>query len=140
YEENSADWNQAFMEKLRYQYALEDTKGPGFIRKPSLTFADSLRLDLEDMVIEMKHFGICHSKSDLLIYVPELKLLFTGDLFFKYGRPSINYEQNRDKAQWLSAVQWIQARTSDIETIIGGHGELLSKEDLTRFTQLIIEE
>jgi glyoxylase-like metal-dependent hydrolase (beta-lactamase superfamily II) len=138
--DNSDNWNQAFMQKVRYEYALADAQGSGFLSQPSVTFSDSLHLDMGDVLLELFYFGKCHSESDILIHIPEHKLLFTGDLFFKYGRPSINYTQLQDKEQWLKSIHWIQTRLPEIERVISGHGEVLSKEDLMRFTQLIIKE
>jgi glyoxylase-like metal-dependent hydrolase (beta-lactamase superfamily II) len=90
-----------------------------------------------DLKFELKFFGKCHSNSDILIYVPELKILFTGDLLFKYGRASINDQQMEDKDTWHNAIQWIETRIPEIETIIGGHGEILTLDDLKNFCKTI---
>ena len=94
---------------------------------------------MEDVKFEMFYFGVCHSKSDILIYVPKYKILFTGDLFSKFGRPSINNKLNSDQEQWKIAVQWISKRMKNIEIIIGGHGQILTKEALVSFNENILE-
>jgi len=93
-----------------------------------------------DLNFELKFFGKCHSDSDILIYVPELKILFTGDLLFKYGRASINDQQMEDKDQWHKAVHWIETRIPEIKTIISGHGQILTSDDLKSFCKTILSK
>ena len=46
--------------------------------KPTLTFADKHTLDLGDLTLELVFFGKGHSMSDILIYVPQERLLVRG--------------------------------------------------------------
>jgi glyoxylase-like metal-dependent hydrolase (beta-lactamase superfamily II) len=46
--------------------------------KPSLTFADKQTLDLGDLQLELTFFGKGHSNSDIVIYVPQERLLVSG--------------------------------------------------------------
>ena len=139
-QEDSNNWIEAFIQKTRYYNALVDAQSKDFIRSPGVTFSDSLRLDMGDVEFEMIFFGKCHSNSDILIYIPELKILFSGDLVFKYGRPSINDKQMADKDKWHRAVKWIEKRIPNIETIISGHGEIYTSEDLKSFNQIILDK
>jgi len=135
--DNSEDEREAFIQTTRYKYALADAQGKDFIRIPNVTFSDSLELEMGELKFELKFFGKCHSNSDILIYIPELKILFTGDLLFKYGRASINNEQMADKNQWHNALHWLENRIPETETIISGHGEILSVDDLQSFCKVI---
>lgn len=137
YPEKSKDWVEAYTQKTRYYEALADARSKDFVRKPSLTFSDSLLIDMGDVTFEMKYFGKCHSESDVLIYVPELKMLFSGDLFFKYGRPGINEKYIENKEKWLQAAAWIEDRLPGIETVVSGHGTILTKEDLAAFANKV---
>lgn len=71
YEIHSAEWTNAFTQKTRYQYALNDSGWQTPFGEPDVTFTDSLQIDGGDIAIEMMYFGSCHSDSDILIYVPE---------------------------------------------------------------------
>ena len=134
------EWYYVFTQKTRYYNALIDAEMQIPIKYPDVTFSDSQQIDLGDMKFEMIYFGNCHSKSDILIYVPALRILFTGDLFFKYGRPSINETLMKDKAKWGNAIVWIENRIKNIDTIISGHGEFLSIDDLESFNRNIKEK
>jgi cyclase len=137
---NTEEWYNAFTQKTRYFYALKDAEFQISIKQPELTFSDSLQIDMGDVSFEMIYFGKCHSNSDILIYIPELKILFTGDLFFKYGRPSINDSLMQDKVKWKQAIVWIEKLMPNIETIISAHGVLLSAEDIQYFNSNILEK
>ena len=133
-------WIESFTQKMRYVNALKDAQNNSKILQPTLTFEDSLQIDIGEIKFEMIYFGKCHSNSDILIFIPELKILFTGDLVFKYGRPSIINSQLEDKDKWIRAVKWMEKRISNIETIISGHGEVLTEEDIKSFNKTILEK
>jgi glyoxylase-like metal-dependent hydrolase (beta-lactamase superfamily II) len=96
-----------------------------------------MELDCGDTRFEMKFFGRFHSGSDILIYSPETRTLFTGDLFSRYGRPSMSGSNVEDQDSWLQAIKWIDRRP-DIETVIDGHGRVLSADDLKLFTEKVL--
>jgi glyoxylase-like metal-dependent hydrolase (beta-lactamase superfamily II) len=136
----SDEWVNAFTQKTRYQYAYNDAKNLVPIKKPNITFSDSLVISVGDIIFEMKYFGECHSSSDIFVYLPELKLLFSGDLIFQYGRPSINDKTLSAKEKWHQAIQWSEKRLNNIEYVIGGHGQILSPDDLSSFFRIILEK
>ena len=140
YNRNTQDWYYAFTQKVRYYYAFKDAKSKLPIKQPDITFSDGYKIKMGDVSFEMIYFGKCHSESDILIYVPELKLLFVGDLMFQYGRPSINDASMHDKLKWKQAILWIEKRMHNIEKIINGHGELLTNDDLRYFNDQIMEK
>lgn len=134
---NTNEWNEIFTQKVRYLYAYNDAKNLILVKKPDITFTDSMSIDMGDITFEMCFFGKCHSNSDILIYIPELSILFIGDLFSKYGRPSINDTLMTDKDSWKKAVKWIEKRMINIDKIIDGHGQALTINDLKSFNNNI---
>ena len=89
------EWDEIFTQKTKYLNAYYDAKNLIAIKQPDIMFSDSLTINMGDVTLEMKYFGKCHSNSDILIYIPEMAILFNGDLFSKYGRPSINSQVDR---------------------------------------------
>jgi glyoxylase-like metal-dependent hydrolase (beta-lactamase superfamily II) len=67
-------------------------------------------------------------------------VLFTGDLFSKYGRPSVNDLSTGDEDKWIRAIKWIENRLDKIEMVITGHGEILSIDDLKKFNNNILSK
>lgn len=133
----TTEWNNVFCQKARNQYAYNDVLNDRIVTKPNLTFRDSLNIDMGDEIINLFYFGRAHSESDILVHIPSEKILMTGDLFSRYGRASIPSENSKYAMDWMHAVYWIENRWSDIEIIISGHGEILTKEDLLSFVNYV---
>ncbi|MDP4222159.1 MAG: MBL fold metallo-hydrolase [Bacteroidota bacterium] len=139
-ESNTVEWKEIFTQKTRYLNAYNDAKNLVPVKQPDITFSDRLNIDMGDATLEMIYFGKCHSNSDILIYIPEMAILFTGDLFSKYGRPDINDTLMTDRERWHQAIQWIEKRMINIKTIIDGHGDILSVDDLMSFNNNILNK
>ena len=59
---------------------------------------------------------------------------------FQYGKPSIVSNTLINKELWKTSIRWIQKRMNEKTVIIGGHGQLLSFEDLTSFNKQILQK
>jgi|WetSurMetagenome_2_1015567.scaffolds.fasta_scaffold29609_4 glyoxylase-like metal-dependent hydrolase (beta-lactamase superfamily II) len=135
---NTSEWDGIFTQKIRYMGAYFDVKNNISVKIPDITFSDSMKLDLGDTTIEMIYFGKFHSNSDIVIYVPEISMIFIGDLFSKYGRPGIGDSPKTDVVKYLRAIRWIDSRMNNIEKVIDGHGQILSRDDLKDFNRNIL--
>lgn len=98
------------------------------LRLPDVTFEQSLSLDLGGRVVELHHFGRGNTAGDTVVYVPEAKAAWTGNLIL--GAGSIPWAIEGDTQAYLETVARVAARL-DIETVVGGHilttpGETLS--------------
>lgn len=131
-------WEAAFSQKIRYRGAYDDLKNNVQFKLPDITFPDSMVLECGGATFEMKYFGEFHSGSDILIYVPEIKVLFTGDLFTRYGRPGMNNSSLTDEDKRIHTISWIIKRMDNITCIIDGHGQILTTDDLKRFNEIIL--
>ncbi|MFA5260758.1 MAG: MBL fold metallo-hydrolase, partial [Candidatus Omnitrophota bacterium] len=102
----------------------EDMKGtkPAY---PVLTYGDKMEIDLGDQKIELIHARHCHTDGDTLVYLPDKKILFTGDILFTNYHPFLG-EGNID--EWVRELDNMKAM--DVEKIIPGHGPLSGKKDL----------
>jgi cyclase len=96
----------------------------GFTNPPSITFKDELLLHLGEEIIVRRFGGHCPGES--VVYFPERKLLFTGDLVFNRTLPWMG---QADFKQWLSALRELAAWGVDI--LVPGHGPVGGKELLT---------
>jgi glyoxylase-like metal-dependent hydrolase (beta-lactamase superfamily II) len=137
-EPGSQEWNENFTQKVRYLNAYNDARNMVPVRQPDSTFSDSLNLDMGNVRLEMFYFGKSHSDSDILIYLPGMKILFIGDLFSGYGKPGFSDAQMTEKERWKKSVQWLENRMDHIEQIICGHGQMLSMNDLKDFNKNIL--
>ncbi len=136
-ENRSDEWKENFTQQYRCLSAAGDIEDSITIREPDRVFTDSLVVHLDDITLEMYFFGRCHSASDILVHVPELKLLFTGDLFTRYGRPSVNDDLELQRERWKESAIWLENRSETSATVITGHGQVLGPKDLGSFLQAI---
>ena len=128
---------EIYMQKIRYQHAYDDLFNDRVITLPSKTFSDTLSLLMGDVTFNLIYFGKAHSGSDILIHIPEEKVLMVGDLFGEYGRPSFAEENKIDSNRWMKVKQWIKDLLDNIEVVIGGHGQILKRDDLLSFIKII---
>jgi cyclase len=87
------------------------------LRLPTQTFTDRLVLHGTKRSAELLTFGGGHSQSDALLWLPEDRLAFFGDLLFVNLQPWL-YGGNPEA--WIDILQ--RAETLDIATAVPGHG------------------
>ncbi len=98
---------------------------------PSKTFKDRLTLDLGDMNVELYYFGNAHSNNDIIVHIPEEKILLTGDLFLE-GQMMSGYRDktNLDIPKWIRALEQIFKNRDKIQYVIPGHRGIWKSDQL----------
>ncbi len=74
-------------------------------------------------LIPLKHSA--HTNNDLVVYIPEKKVLFAGDLVSYKKIPSLR-DTNSSIGGWIKALQMLKGM--DVEVILAGHNEPLKKD------------
>lgn len=106
------------------------------VTPPFLTFAERLRVHVDDLAVELTFMGPAHTTNDVVAWVPERRLLFAGDLVFNGGTPFVVMGS---VAGSIAAVERLQALGA--ETIVPGHGDVCGPDrlqdqlDYLRFVQ-----
>ncbi len=88
---------------------------------PNITITSSMDLDIGDQVVKILYMAPVHTRGDLMLFLPQQKLLITGDVlvfpipyFFGGGYP-------------YSGVKVLEEiNQMDVKTIVPGHGEVLN--------------
>ena len=93
------------------------------VTPPTVTFSDRLNAYVDDLKLELIFVGPAHTTNDIVIWVPERKLLFTGDIIFNGGTP---FALAGSIGGWLDTLDIIEALGA--ETIVPGHGEVCGPE------------
>ncbi len=85
-----------------------------------LTFEDdkTKTFDMGDTTFELYDVGGAHSPEDMMMYVPDDKVLFAGDLYFT-GR--IPFVEDADSKTWLEAMDSMLDMDPDV--VVPGHGK-----------------
>ncbi len=133
--------NADFLHQMyRYEGVYNDLLNGRAVTPPAVTFNDQMNIFMENLTLNLIYFGRAHSESDIMIHIPEEKLLMVGDLFSEGGRPHFGEFNKQDVERWMTAKQWIEKRLNKIETVIGGHGEIMEATDLKSFLERIAEK
>ena len=132
-EPGSEDWEETLCQRNRFRHAYNDLEGSRIVTPPNVVFKDTMSILLGNVSLELIYFGKAHSGSDIIIHIPEMKLLFTGDLFFPGGRPSFKPGKIKDSRHVKEALRRIKARLKRIDIVIAGHGQIMGIDDLKAF-------
>jgi glyoxylase-like metal-dependent hydrolase (beta-lactamase superfamily II) len=90
---------------------------------PNLTFDRSLVLWAGDREIRLLYFGEGHTRGDIFIYLPQDKVLITGDMLTG-GLP---FMRDAVPLAWATTLESVAAL--DVEQIIPGHGDVQKGKD-----------
>lgn len=93
-------------------------------RYPSVTFEHHHTLNLGDVRFELFDFTGLHSDSDMLILLPEERMLFTGDVFWGGQLPLLREENAHQFPRMLDTWKAILEVAPDLETMVPGHSDV----------------
>jgi cyclase len=111
------------------------------VRPPFVTFAERLALWVDDLRVELEFVGPAHTTNDVVVWVPERRTLFAGDLVFNGGTPFVVMGSVAGALAALERLEDLGA-----ETIVPGHGPVCGPEALAeqraylRFVTALAEE
>ncbi|MFA6044601.1 MAG: MBL fold metallo-hydrolase [Phycisphaerales bacterium] len=113
---------------------------------PTLTFDTDDTLDVGGIEVKLHHFGPGHTDNDLIVHVPSLNLIHTGDLLFHNRHPFIDLDGGASTTGWLASLAKIIALCDAKTVVIPGHGEitnvggLLNQVHYFEFARTLIEK
>jgi cyclase len=104
---------------------------------PFVTFDDHLTVWVDDLKVELHAVPTpAHTNNDIVAWIPERSVLFTGDLVFVGGTPFVPMGSVSGS---LQALDWL--RSFDAATLVPGHGPVATPAaidnvvDYLRFVQ-----
>lgn len=83
---------------------------------PTTTLRDAMTLYRGGREIQIHYFGRAHTGGDLVVYLPEEKIAFTGDMYL--GR--ISYAGDGYASEWADTLQGL--KQLDFDMVLPGHG------------------
>jgi cyclase len=94
------------------------------VRYPDVTFESEIHFDLGATKVHMIHLGFpAHTRGDSVVYLPEHKVLFSGDLAFNGVTP---FALMGSVPGWIASLDIL--RSFDVETVVPGHGDICGKD------------
>jgi glyoxylase-like metal-dependent hydrolase (beta-lactamase superfamily II) len=87
---------------------------------------DKETLKIDGVALEVFHWGPAHTSGDLVVYLPALKIVFTGDIVSPdQPDPIIHPEKNGSSEGWIATTRAMAGLNSD--RFVPGHGEAQTK-------------
>ncbi len=89
----------------------------------TVTYEGKMVVHLGDRIVELLHPGAAHTYGDTLIFLPEERVLFTGDVAFHYLIPMA---RDGHVSNWIRVARRL-INHMDAKTIMPGHGPVGDK-------------
>lgn len=102
----------------------EDMAGTEIV-VPALAFHDRLLIDLGGVELQLLRSAPSHTAGSLVVWLPQQKILFTGDILFTDFHPFL---ADGDFTGWQATLDSLLALGA--ERIVPGHGPLSGNKDL----------
>jgi glyoxylase-like metal-dependent hydrolase (beta-lactamase superfamily II) len=105
---------------------------PRTILPATQTFDGNLTFHIAKTEVRIMPMLPAHTYGDLVMYLPEHKLLVAGDVGFFYVAP---FCQNANPSNWIAICDQILGM--DVERIVPGHGPLGGKQQLAEMADYL---
>jgi glyoxylase-like metal-dependent hydrolase (beta-lactamase superfamily II) len=106
--------------------------------QPTDFVKDSLLLDLGNEKVHLYNIGQGHTMNDMVVYLSNRHILFTGDLVFNRINPVLKKESGANVTRWIGLLDTIINRWGDSK-IVPGHGQIGDKEIVVAMRQYFID-
>jgi cyclase len=123
-----------YEDNMRFAQSIIDTFPQLELRLPDHTFTDRLKFKGTKRTVELITFGGGHTDSDAFLYLPDERIIFTGDLLVVKNHPDLTYGNPHN---WLNIFAKI--KMLEPARLVPGHGELASLADVTMIERYINE-
>lgn len=101
---------------------------------PDLLFERELRVDLGGRPVELRDWGRANSPHDVTVYLPQERILFTGDIVVQSPLP---YSGASWPVSWIEVLRAIEALP--VAALVPGHGPVQPSHAYTRQVRELLE-
>ncbi|VAW55328.1 SoxH protein, homolog [hydrothermal vent metagenome] len=108
----------------------EKAKGTAIV-VPDKIFKKALNIKMGGMEFQILNLGPAHSPGDILVWLPALKLVISGDMAFHQRLLPVT--EHTDTAAWVKT--WDKFAALGAEIVIPGHGAPTNMQEVTRYTK-----
>ncbi len=115
----------------RARQRLRDKYYGSSIVEPDETFKEKKVLDLGNKVVELLNLGPAHSPGDIMAWLPEQKVVISGDIAF-HQRLLPVFEET-DTAGWIET--WSAFEGLGALSVVPGHGSPTDMAQVTKYTR-----
>jgi len=88
-------------------------------------------LKIDGVKVELHHWAPAHTSGDLVVYLPNEKIVFTGDIIAtQLPDPLIHLEKNGSSEGWIATTKGIVGLKAD--RFVPGHGDVQTKSAIEK--------
>jgi len=88
-------------------------------------------LKIDGVKLELLHWAPAHTSGDLVVYLPDQKIVFTGDIIAtQRPDPLIHLEKKGSSEGWITTTKGIAALNAD--QFVPGHGDVQTKVEIQK--------
>jgi glyoxylase-like metal-dependent hydrolase (beta-lactamase superfamily II) len=88
---------------------------------PQVTYSEEARVDLGGLVVELRGAGTAHTRGDQVVWLPEQRVLFAGDLVENRFFPILP-DEDAHGSPWIDVLGRLEGL--DPAVVVPGHGEV----------------
>lgn len=103
---------------------------------PKHVFDDSMTLTLGTKKIVMQFCGAGHTRDNIVVWLPEEKILFGGCLVKALNWKGLGYMKEGDLASYPGTIDRVMKQFPDARMVVPGHGQRGTRMLLTHTRQL----
>lgn len=92
------------------------------MKLPTRTFEGRLDLEVAGRTVELIEVGPAHTRGDVIVHVPDARMVFTGDILFIGGTPIV---WAGPLSNWIAACDLMLGM--DVDVVVPGHGPVTDK-------------
>ncbi len=122
---------QSFALLERMQARAEEKAEGTKVVLPDETFEDRKIIQLGDERIELLNLGPAHSPGDIIVWLPERRLVISGDMAFH--QRMLPLFEHTDSGAWIET--WDKFEALGAEVVIPGHGEPTDMATVRKYTR-----
>ncbi len=104
------------------------------LKPPSLLFPREMAFDDGQRRVELKWLGVAHTKGDGFVWLPQEKILFTGDACVNGPHNNLS---DGNVAEWIKTLE--AAKKLGAEKVVPGHGPIGGPEVLVDQQHYFVE-
>jgi len=124
--------------RLAIQQAHQDSLGETVPTPPNITIAQSMNIYQAvrggGREIQIIHLGRGHTGGDVVVFLPEERIVFTGDLMV----PSLPYMGDAHVDEWPDALEALKGL--DFDQILPGHGPIIEGKERIDMLQAYLRD
>jgi cyclase len=130
------EWNRPNLvpPDLEIEDVFETNPGRGM---PDRMFSDRMTLGSGADQVDLYYFGRAHTGGDTWVVFPSLRTMHAGDAFPGKQIPIMDSSNGGSGVEFADTLNTAYATVTDIDTIITGHGTVMTWADLEEYARFV---